>query len=70
MNAVMVGLRCDHRNPGHTIVSVFVGRNEDARGPSGALRFRTDEFDELFGPIADGQRLEIEVISVGPASPG
>ncbi len=44
---VTVAFREITRNPGHVEVSVFVGRNEGARGNSGLLTLRTDEWDEL-----------------------
>lgn len=40
-------LRVDSENPGHTTVTVFAGRNPGARGHSGTLVFRTDEWNEL-----------------------
>ena len=55
MRQATVHLRVFDRNPGHTKAHVFVGRNPDARGNSGVLTFRTDEFDELFGDIT-GER--------------
>lgn len=47
MGSVSVGYRVVERNPGHTTVSVFSGRQEGSRGHSGTLVFRTDEWDEL-----------------------
>lgn len=44
---VSAAIRCDEQGPGHTKVSVFVGRTEGARGHSGVLTFRTDEWLEL-----------------------
>lgn len=44
---VTVMFREDGRNPGHARVSVFVGRQPGARGHSGQLVLRTDEWDEL-----------------------
>lgn len=41
------GLRVDRQNEAHTHVSVFAGRNTDARGHAGVLVFRTDEWNEL-----------------------
>ena len=42
-----IGFREDTRNPGHVNVSVFIGRNDNARGRSGTLTIRTDEWDEI-----------------------
>ncbi len=44
---VSVGWRVDEQNPGHTKVSVFIGRNPGARGHAGQLTIRTDEWEEL-----------------------
>ncbi len=44
---VTIALREDSRNPGHVTLSVFTGRNEGARGHSGTIVMRTDEWDEL-----------------------
>lgn len=49
---VTVGIRVDDRNVAHTRVSVFVGRNEDARGHAGHLVLRTDEWDDLMHALA------------------
>lgn len=46
-NEVTCGMRVDSSNEAHTMVSVFVGRNEGARGHSGNLVFRTDEWREI-----------------------
>ena len=54
---VTVGLRENARSPGHTLVSVFVGRRRGARGHAGELTLRTDEWDELaarLGPSDGG----------------
>lgn len=42
-----VGLKVTNWSPGHTTASFFAGRNPDARGRSGELVFRNDEWDEL-----------------------
>ena len=47
-----IGLQEIRRNPGHVQVQVFIGRNEGARGNSGTLSLRTDEWDELQETIA------------------
>ncbi len=47
-----IAFREDSRNPGHTQVSVFIGRNVGARGHAGVLTMRTDEWDELQETIA------------------
>lgn len=52
--SVSVGFRENTRNPGHVRVSVFVGRNEGARGHSGEIVIRTDEWDELVDRINRG----------------
>lgn len=44
---VTAHLREDGRNPGHARVSVFIGRQPGARGHSGQLVLRTDEWEEL-----------------------
>lgn len=44
---VTVSVREDDRNEAHVHLSVFVGRNPGARGRSGTLVLRTDEWDEL-----------------------
>jgi hypothetical protein len=44
---VTVMMREVWRNPGHTGVQIFVGRNPGARGCSGEVTMRTDEWDEL-----------------------
>lgn len=43
---VTVTFREDDRNDAHVRVSVFIGRNEGARGHAGQLVMRTDEWDE------------------------
>ena len=43
---VTITFREDERNEAHVRVSVFVGRNPGARGHSGQLVLRTDEWDE------------------------
>lgn len=40
------------RNPSHVRVSVFVGRNVQARGHAGVLTLRTDEWDETRNEIS------------------
>ncbi len=47
-----IGLREDSCTGGHTQVSVFIGRNEGARGRSGVITVRNDEWDELQETIA------------------
>lgn len=47
--AVSAGVRVVGRNPEHVTVVVFAGRNPGARGNSGSLVFRADEWDELAG---------------------
>lgn len=44
---VSCAMRVTARNEGHTTVTVWVGRNEGARGNAGKLVFRTDEWNEL-----------------------
>jgi len=44
---VPIGWREVWRNPGHCGVQLFIGRNEGARGNSGEITMRTDEWDEL-----------------------
>lgn len=59
---VSCAVRLVSRNPGHVRVAVFAGRNEGARGHSGELVFRADEWMELVdrpGSIKGG-RLVIE----------
>lgn len=59
---VSCAVRVTSRNEGHTTVTVWAGRNEGARGNSGKLVFRTDEWYELVnreGSIKGG-RLVIE----------
>lgn len=50
---VTMGLRVDDANPGHTRLSVFVGRNPGARGHAGHLVLRTDEWDEIRTAVED-----------------
>lgn len=45
--SVSIAFRENSRNPGHVRVSVFIGRNKGARGNSGEIVVRTDEWDEL-----------------------
>lgn len=61
---VKAAIRVDDRNPGHTTISVFIGRNEGARGHSGRLVVRTDELDEL--GVLDGGRLVIAFDVLAP----
>lgn len=64
---VRMALRVDDTNPGHTWVSVFVGRTPGARGYAGQLCLRTDEFCELMVSAAElhpGDWLEADL---GPA---
>lgn len=42
-----VTFRVDDANPGHTTLSVFVGRTPGARGHAGTLTLRTDELAAL-----------------------
>lgn len=44
---VMLGLRINERMGGHVHCSLFVGRTEGARGNSGKIVLRNDEYDEL-----------------------
>lgn len=44
---VTIAFREDARNPAHVSLSVFIGRNEGARGLAGHLVVRTNEWDEL-----------------------
>lgn len=58
---VKLAFRVDERGPGHTKVSVFVGRQVGSRGHSGQLVFRTDEWDELssgLGPPGETNMVE------------
>lgn len=52
---VTAGLRVDSRNEGHVTLSVFVGRNEGARGHSGRITLRADEWREFGHVDADGK---------------
>ena len=52
---VRAGIRTDTQNPGHTRLSVFVGRIEGSRGHAGVLTLRTDEMRELGHVNADGK---------------
>lgn len=59
-------LREDDRNPGHVRVTVWIGRNPGARGNSGTLTIRTDEWDELRDRLDDGnldEVVEIELLA-------
>jgi len=61
---VTVAFRVDRQNPGHTFASVFIGRNVGARGHSGQLTIRTDEWNELverLGLDPDAGLIEIPV---------
>lgn len=58
--AVSCAVRVVSRNPGHTRVSVFSGRNEGARGHSGELVFRTDEWAELVDGAGAGGGIDSE----------
>ena len=62
-----IGLREDSCTGGHTQVSVFIGRNEGARGRSGVVTVRNDEWDELQAAIEDTAEDLIEVMD--PLSP-
>lgn len=42
-----IGFRIIDQNPGHTRVSVFIGENLGARGNSGELIIRTDEWEHF-----------------------
>ncbi|MDP9301281.1 MAG: hypothetical protein M3P43_10380 [Actinomycetota bacterium] len=48
---VTVGWREDERAGGHVQLSLFVGRNLDARGRAGVITLRVDEWDEIRGGI-------------------
>ena len=48
-NTVM--FRIENWNEGHTTFSVFIGKNEGARGNCGKLTLRTDEFKELMQTV-------------------
>lgn len=48
---VTVAFREVSRNPRHVRVQMFVGRNEGARGNSGEVVLRTDEWDEIRAKI-------------------
>lgn len=50
MSDYSAGYRIDHADSGHVHVSVFVGKRPGARGHSGALIFRTDEWTALIEP--------------------
>lgn len=49
------------QNPGHTRLSVYVGRTPGARGHAGVITLRTDEYEAL----RDGDRLVIELFPTG-----
>jgi hypothetical protein len=53
--SVTAAMRVDSENPGHTIVSVLVGRNAGARGHAGTLTFRSDEMRDLGTCDAEGR---------------
>ena len=57
-----IGLREDSHTGGHTQVSVFIGRNENARGRSGTITIRNDEWDALQERIEGTAEDLIEVI--------
>jgi len=64
---VTIYLREDDRNPGHTRVSVFVGRHAGARGHSGVLIMRTDEWDEIVDKLRDGDPCDL--LDLEPGTP-
>jgi len=64
---VTIWFREDDRNPGHTRVSVFVGRYVGARGHSGVLTLRTDEWDEIVGKLRDGDPCDL--LDLEPGTP-
>ncbi len=57
-----IGLREDSCTGGHTQVSVFIGRNEGARGRSGVITVRNDEWVALQAAIEDTAKDLIEVM--------
>lgn len=59
-----IGLREDSHTGGHTQVSVFIGRNEGARGRSGVITIRNDEWNELQDAIRNDLRPLHEFIEV------
>ena len=64
---VTVAFRETTRNPGHVRVSVFVGRNDGARGNSGELTLRTDEWDELQEAIRNNNgRMHVDILKPLP----
>ena len=48
---ITILFREESRNPGHTVVSVFVGYQRGSRGCAGTLTFRTDEWDDICAEI-------------------
>lgn len=52
---VTAAIRVDTQNAEHTMISVFVGRNEGARGHAGNLVLRTDELDQLGTRDSEGR---------------
>ena len=57
---VTVGMRENTRGPGHTDVSVFVGRTRGSRAHAGEITLRTDEWDELRDRCGgDGDLVEV-----------
>lgn len=57
-----IGYRIDSINEGHVVLSIFIGRNPGARGHSGKLTLRTDEFREL----CKLQHLSFDVVAPTP----
>lgn len=61
---VTVGLRVDRRTGGHVEVSLFAGRNRHARGRSGGLVFRIDEWDEIVAGLPERWEVIEPVVEV------
>lgn len=70
---VTVSLVEESRNPGHTRVTVRVGRGRHARALSGTLTLRSDEWDELIAasadPLALRDRIEVTLGNVAAEEP-
>lgn len=58
-----IHLRIDDANPGHTRLSVFVGRNPGARCHSGQIVLRTDEWEQLLGYINEDGKIQVDRVT-------